>query len=163
MILLAHAVCLPSRFRESSLTPYFFLTTPSAENSFPEGTLKRGEGVWRERITQFRHVTIPRLEKPTNFKTNGTVISTPDMTNSRPFLSCILPFLCIVASFRSPAAFPHHCDFPLHVMVKKGTLWTGFPSFYSHILWLSWMCLHIHINSIILLFLTKLDEMYFNI
>lgn len=61
-------------------------------------------GSWRERITQFRHVTIPRLEKPTNFKTNGTVISTPDMTNSRPFLSCILPFLCTVASLRIPAA-----------------------------------------------------------
>lgn len=60
-------------------------------------------GSWRERITQFRHVTIPRLEKPTNFKTNGTVISTPDMTNSRPFLSCILPLLCIVASLRIPA------------------------------------------------------------
>ena len=97
MILLAHASSL--RFRESSLTPYIFLTTPSAENSFPGGTLVRGgEGCWRERITQFRHVTIPCLEKPTNFKTNGTVISTPDMTNSRPFLSCILPFLCIVPS-----------------------------------------------------------------
>lgn len=61
-------------------------------------------GSWRERITQFRHVTIPRLGKPTNFKTNGTVISTPDMTNSRPFLSCILPLLCTVASLRIPTA-----------------------------------------------------------
>lgn len=49
------------------------------------------------------------------------------MTNSRPFLSCILPLLCIVPSLRSPAASPrHHRDFPLHVMIKKGTLRTRF-------------------------------------
>lgn len=85
-------------------------------------------GSWRERITQFRHVTIPRLGKPTNFKTNGTVISTPDMTNSRPFLSCILPLLCTVASLRIPAVSPrHHRDFPLHVTIEKGMLQTRLP------------------------------------
>jgi len=82
-------------------------------------------GSWRERITQFRHVTIPRLEKPTNFKTNGTVISTPDMTNSRPFLSCILPLLCTASHpFASPR---HHRDFPLRVKVEKGMLQTRLP------------------------------------
>lgn len=85
-------------------------------------------GSWRERITQFRHVTIPRLEKPTNFKTNGTVISTPDMTNSRPFLSCILPLLCTVASLRITATSLYASTW------RKGCYKQGFPSFYSHVL-----------------------------
>lgn len=130
MILLAHDRP-PFKFRESSLRPASSCPPPLQKTHFLNVPMRGGGGgrSWRERITQFRHVTIPRLEKPTNFKTNGTVISTPDMTNSRPFLSCILPLLCIVASLRSiPAASPRrHRDFLLHVVVKKRTLRAGLP------------------------------------
>lgn len=115
MILWAHAGSKVSpRFRESALRPSVF---PSAETHFLNVSVGVGGGrgggwSWRERITQFRHVTIPRLEKPTNFKTNGTVISTPDMTNSRPFLPCIppAPLYRRIPSHRParhPRALPH--------------------------------------------------------
>lgn len=105
----------------------FSFSLPSLNQKTHFLNIPRGRS-WRERITQFRHVTIPRLEKPTNFKTNGTVISTPDMTNSRPFLfpvssrSFVLsrPFTFLPA--RSPAAFSRH-----HRALKKGSLQNKAP------------------------------------
>lgn len=69
-----------------------------AQPAFRESSLRgklisfeRDRDKGRYNVVSSRSDSTPwHTEKTTNFKTNGTVISTPDMTNLQPFLSRIL-------------------------------------------------------------------------